>query len=143
MQYKKIIITITILIIISVLSYLSLFKDNLVQSGSRVEVNRTINIPKIVVPKKSIEFSITKDRNDNISFIGIFQDSNASNGILELLDKDKLEQKIKIDAKREENQEVISLVKKILSKFTENYIEWSLVYKDRKLLVSGDTTNGG
>jgi hypothetical protein len=140
MQYKKIIITITILIIISVLSYLSLFKDNLVQSGSRVEVNRTINIPKIVVPKKSIEFSITKDRNDNISFIGIFQDSNASNGILELLDKDKLEQKIKIDAKREENQEVISLVKKILSKFTENYIEWSLVYKDRKLLVSGDTT---
>ncbi len=87
MQYKKIIITITILIIISVLSYLSLFKDNLVQSGSRVEVNRTINIPKIVVPKKSIEFSITKDRNDHISFIGIFQDSNASNGILELLDR--------------------------------------------------------
>jgi len=137
-MYKKIIIT--VLIIISALSYLFLFKDNGVQNKSRVEANRTINIPKIVIPKKSIEFSITKDRNDNVSFIGIFQDSNTSKGILELLDNGKLKHEIKIDAKREKNQEVISLVKKILSKFTDSYIDWSLVYKDRKLLVSGDTT---
>ena len=141
MKYGQI-FTIIFLLSLSIALYFSItFKSNI---NREMEINRTIkpiNIPKIVIPKKSIEFTINKDKYGLIQFHGIFSTTITPKKIAKLLDSDNLKYQIQIDSKREENNATIPFLKKLLNRFTDSYLNWSIVYRDRKLLISGKTTD--
>ncbi len=140
MKYKQILIII-LLLCLSIISYLFIQKKSkmtTVQSDLNKSIKK-IDIPKIIIPKKSMEFTINKNEDGNISFIGTFSIPETAKNIAKLLDTNRLKYQIKIDNKREDVNETLLLIGKVLKRFTENYINWSIVYKDRKILVSGET----
>jgi len=130
MPYIKI-ITIFVLTIISIISYM------FIQQTKHCIVPKKIELPKIEIPKKSIRFTITKDKNNNIEFTGIFKEAKTPREIAKLLKNSHIEHEIKIDKRLANSDKVITLIKKILNQFDNSYKEWSIVYKDNKLLVDG------
>ncbi len=129
MLYIKI-ITIFLLIIISIISYIFIERDK------QDVVPKKIELPKIKIPKKSIEFTITKDKDNNINFRGIFKEAKTAKNIAKLLDNSHLEHEIRINSRLLDSNKIITLLEKILKQFNKNYIEWSIIYKENKLLVS-------
>jgi hypothetical protein len=129
MPYIKI-ITIFLLIIISIISYISIQRDK------QDVVPKKIELPEIKIPKKSIEFTITKDKDNNINFRGIFKEAKTAKNIAKLLDNSHLEHEIRINSRLLDSNKIITLLEKILKQFNKNYIEWSIIYKENKLLVS-------
>jgi len=130
MPYIKI-ITIFVLIIISIISYM------FIQQTQQATVPKKIELPKIEIPKKSIRFTITKDKDNNIEFTGIFKEAKTPKEIAKLLKNSHIEHEIKIDKRLANSDKIITLIKKILNQFDNSYKEWSIVYKDNKLLVDG------
>lgn len=132
---KKIIII--ILILLSIIAIIL----QLTQNNNKPQSKSKTNIPKVIVPPKSIEFTITKDKDKNINFIGRFSNSKIPKDIARLLNSNRIEHKIIINPKLSNNQEAILLVAKIITRLTDSYNNWSIIYKDNKLLISGKTTN--
>jgi len=130
MPYIKI-ITIFLLIIISIISY------TFIQQTKQNVVPKKIELPKIEIPKKSIKFTITKDKDNNIEFKGTFREAKNPKEIAKLLKNSHIEHEIKIDKRLANSTKVIILIKKILNQFDSDYREWSIIYKDNKLLVDG------
>ncbi len=141
MKYKQIPIII-LLLCLSIVLYL--FIQDKSKITTKPELNTTIkkiDIPKIIIPKKSMDFSISKNKDKNISFRGTFSIPTTPKEIAKLLDNSILNYQIKIDNRREDVNETILFVKKILTKFTDSFTTWSIIYKDRKLLITGKTTS--
>ena len=141
MKYKQILI-ILLLLCLSIVSYIFIKQTS--KTSIKVDLNstiETIDIPKIIIPKKSMEFTISKNRDGNISFIGIFSTSQTPIEIAKLLYRDKFQHQIKIDTKREDSNITIPLIEKVINRFTDSYMQWSIVYKNKKLLINGKTTN--
>jgi len=130
MPYIKI-ITIFLLIIISIISY------KFIQQTKQDVVPKKIELPKIEIPKKSIRFTITKDKDNNIEFKGTFREAKTPKEIAKLLKNNLIEHEIKIDKRLANSNKIIILIKKILNQFDNSYREWSIIYKDNKLLVDG------
>jgi len=130
MPYIKI-ITIFLLIIISIISY------TFIQQTKQDVVPKKIELPKIEIPKKSIKFTITKDKDNNIEFRGTFREAKTPKEIAKLLKNNHIEHEIKIDKRLANSTKIIILIKKILNQFDSSYREWSIIYKDNKLLVDG------
>ena len=129
----KQIIIIIVLVILSIGSYILVLRDK-----SKTE---SIKIPEIVIPKKAITFKIIKGENNQINFRGIFSDRNISKEILGFLNGYKIVENITIDKSREIDRDIILFIKRVLKKLDSSFIEWTILYKDRKLLVSGKSTN--
>ena len=141
MKYKQIVVII-LLLVLTITFFI--FTGYTPEVNSRVDLNKnshTIKIPKIIIPKKSMEFTITKDKEDTINFIGTFSNSEIPKEIAKLLNNERLKYQIKIDDTREDNNKTLFTIQKILTRLSDNYLNWSIVYKERKLLVSGETTN--
>jgi len=130
MPYIKV-ITIFLLIIISIISYI------FIQQDRENTVPMRIELAKIEIPKKSIKFTITKDKDNNIEFKGTFREAKTPKEIAKQLKNSHIEHEIKIDKRLANSTKVIILIKKILNQFNNSYIEWSIIYKDNKLLVEG------
>ncbi|HHB94281.1 MAG TPA: hypothetical protein ENK88_03965 [Campylobacterales bacterium] len=97
-----------------------------------------IELPKIKIPKKSIQFTITKDKNSNIDFRGIFREAKTAKIIAKILNSRRLEHEIRINKELSNSDKITTLLLKIIKQLSNNnYIEWSIIYKDNKLLVSG------
>ncbi|MCK4440639.1 MAG: hypothetical protein KAU90_01445 [Sulfurovaceae bacterium] len=129
MPYIKI-ITVFLLLIISIISYM------FIQQEKENIVPTKIEIPKIKIPKKSIEFRIIKDKDNNIDFKGVFKEANTVKIIAKALNSSNLEHEIRINNRLSNSDKIITLILKILNQMNNNYIEWSIVYKNNKLLVS-------
>ncbi len=129
----KKIITIFILLIIIITI---LFQKNIYNN-----YKKNTNIPKIIIPQKSIEFIITKKENNELIFNGIFAKIETPKQIAKFLKKYHIEHQIEINPKLSPNQKVISLIEKILPKLVNSYKNWKIIYKNDKLLVSGKTAN--
>ena len=133
-MYKQILIII-VLLILSIGLYILTLKE---KDKSKIE---TIKIPKIVIPKKSIRFKITKNQDNQINFKGTFLDKNTSKEIMEFLNKYRVIDNITIDKNLERDRDIIIFIEKILKRLDSSFIEWTILYKDRKLLVSGKSTD--
>jgi len=134
MPYIKI-ITIFLLIIISIISY------TFIQQTKQDVLPKKIELPKIEIPKKSIRFTITKDKDNNIKFKGTFREAKTPKEIAKLLKNNHIKHEIKIDKRLANSNKVIILIKKILNQFDNSYREWAIIYKDNKLLVDGRCVN--
>jgi len=130
MPYIKI-ITIFLLIIISIISYI------FIQQIKQDIVPKKIELPTIEIPKKLIRFTIKKDKDNNIEFKGIFREAKTPKEIAKLLKNSHIEHEIKIDKRLANSSKVIILIKKILNQFDNSYREWSIIYKENKLLIDG------
>jgi len=140
-KYKQIVVII-LLLVLTITFFI--FTGYTPEVNSRVDLNKnshTIKIPKIIIPKKSMEFTITKDKEDTINFIGTFSNSEIPKEIAKLLNNERLKYQIKNNDTREDNNKTLFTIQKILTRLSDNYLNWSIVYKERKLLVSGETTN--
>ncbi len=128
-MYRQIFIII-ILLILSIGVYILIVKE-------RSEIENRIEVPKIVVPKKSITFKIVKSQNGEINFKGTFVDENSSKEIKKFLNGYRVLSDITIDKNRETDRDIILFIEKILKRLDSSFREWTILYKDRKLLVSG------
>ncbi len=73
-----------------------------------------------------------------IFFNGDFNDTESAKGFLELFSNYKVVSKVLLDSSLKDNREVTSFTKRVVLKFLENRLpEWSIVYRDRKLLIEG------
>jgi hypothetical protein len=137
MKYAKIVIIFLLLLILALGASLLLKKT---KESDNIIKNEKISIPKIELPKKSIAFSITKKEN-NIIFEGDFAQKNTPISIAKLLNHLNLSHKININPALLQEEETIILLEKILKRFVENCTEGSILYSDKKLLITGKTTN--
>ncbi len=135
-MYKQIFI-ILVLISLSIGIYILIEKDKN-RYRDRIE---TIKIPEITIPKKSIRFKIIKNQNNQINFRGIFSDKNTPIEIINFLNQYSIIDNIKIDKSRKTNRNILIFIKKILKKLDNSFLQWTIVYKDKKLLISGKTTD--
>ncbi len=129
-MYKQILIII-VLLILSIGLYILTLKE---KDKSKIE---TIKIPKIVIPKKSIRFKITKNQDNQINFRGTFVEENTSKEIMEFLNRYRVIDNTTIDKNLERDRDIIIFIKKILKRLDSSFIEWTILYKDKKLLISG------
>ena len=137
MKKSKLIIII-FLLILSLGIYISNQQNSIEEHTQKAT---KITVPKIILPRKSIEFSIIKNRDNQIDFSGAFAKKETPMNFAKLLKYKEIQHKIFINSKLDRNQEVISLIEKILNIFSDKYKEGSIIYKDRKLLISGKTMN--
>ena len=109
----------------------------------KMGVNRPLkDIPKVEIIKE-FNFSISQDRYKNILFSGDFNSTDSAKEIVELLKDFKLNSKIALDSSLRDNREVIIYTKRIIKKLIDGtLLEWSIVYRDRKLLIEGKSFNG-
>ncbi len=131
-MYRQILIII-VLLILSIGLYILTLKDE-----TKIE---PIKIAKIVIPKKSIRFKITKNQDNQINFRGTFLDENSPKEIITSLNRYRVIDNIKIDKKLESSRDIIIFIEKVLKRLDSSFLEWTILYKDRKLLVSGKTTD--
>lgn len=106
----------------------------------KVEISQNI-VETIVIPKKSIEFSIFKNNNNEYIFSGVFSKEDTPKMLVENLDMKKLKHDIHINSGLQYDKNVIFLGKKLLKELVDNYVEGSIVYKKKKLLISGSVKN--
>ncbi len=104
---------------------------------SKPEKSQNIKIKPIVIPKKSIEFSIFKNNNNEYTFLGVFSKEDTPKLLVKDLDIRNLQHDIYINHELKYDKNVIFLVKKLLKELVDNYVEGSIVYKKKKLLISG------
>ncbi len=130
-MYKQIVI-IFILIVLSISVFI------LIEQDKNRYIDKIVKIPEIIIPKKSIRFKITKNQNNQIIFKGIFSDKDTPIEIIKFLKKYSIKEDIiTIDKSRETNRDIIIFIKKILKKLNSSFIQWTILYKDKKLLISG------
>lgn len=101
------------------------------------KVPQNIKIQPIVIPKKSIEFSIFKKQGNEYAFSGIFSKEDTPKILVKKLDMKNLKHEIYINPELKYDETVIILGKKLLKELVNNYIEGSIVYKNNKLLITG------
>ena len=140
--------TVLIFILITILSIGGYFilEQNKISSSSlentlQVSVVKNITIAKIVIPKDSIEFTILKNKNSEYTFSGIFAKEETPKILVKDLNLEKLTHDISINSGLEYNKNIIILGKKLFKELVNNYIEGSIVYKKRKLLIKGSVEN--
>ncbi len=141
MKYIKYIVLVALLILlccsIYLIKYNAQFRGYM---GLGESVSKISEIPKLEI-EKEIEFSIVKNRYKNLLFSGKFSNPETPKEIAELFDKE-IVYKVVIDTSLKVNREVVEFTKKIIGKLNNHLSEWSIVYRDGKLLVEGKTTDG-
>lgn len=135
---------ILILILVAILSiggYIILEQNNISNSNlvnvPQVPIAKKITIAKIVIPKDSIEFTLLKNKENEYMFSGIFSEEDTPKILVKSLNLDKLTHDININSELEYDKDVIVLGKKLFKELVDNYVEGSIVYKKRKLLIKG------
>ena len=136
--------TILMLLLIMILSiggYYIWTQDNISKSRlndmSKAQITQNIKVPRIIIPKKSIEFSIFKNKNSEYTFSGIFSKEDTPKMFVRNINMEKLKHDIHINSELAYNKEVVLLSKKLLNELVYNYIEGSIIFKKNKLLVTG------
>lgn len=135
---------ILILILVAILSiggYIILEQNNISNSNlvnvPQVPIAKNITIAKIVIPKDSIEFTLLKNKENEYMFSGIFSEEDTPKILVKSLNLDKLTHDININSELEYDKDVIVLGKKLFKELVDNYVEGSIIYKKRKLLIKG------
>ena len=135
---------ILILILVAILSiggYIILEQNNISNSNlvnvPQVPIAKKITIAKIFIPKDSIEFTILKNKENEYIFSGIFSKEDTPKILVKSLNLDKLTHDININSELEYDKDVIVLGKKLFKELVDNYVEGSIIYKKRKLLIKG------
>ena len=127
-------ILIVILLIVLSISFL-LFNRDIINLNSSSRVQNSI--PKVEIVKE-FNFLISQNRYKDIIFNGEFNSTSSAKEIANLLSDFKVISKIVIDKSLKDNREVLFYVKKIIRKLIDkNLLEWSIVYRDKKLLIEG------
>ena len=103
--------------------------------------DQNITIPAIVVPKRTMEFKIEKIDDSVLSFAGVFSKEECIKNISNLLANKKILYDIRVDPKLVDNKEIILLMDQILPIIRDRYTTWLIFYKNRKLLIDGETTS--
>jgi len=135
---------ILILVLISILSIGGYFiwTQNEISGNQARYVSQAIpKIEAIVISKKSIEFTVVKNKNNEYTFSGVFSKENTPKVLVEHLNMKKLKHDIYINSELEYDENVVFLVKKLLKQLIDNYIEGSIIYKKDKLLILGSVKN--
>jgi len=101
------------------------------------EISPIIKVKTIVIPKKSIEFNIVKNNNNEYTFSGVFSKEDSPKRLVKNLDMKRLKHDISINSELQYDKNVIFLGKKLLKELVDNYVEGSIIYKNKKLLISG------
>jgi len=132
-------IVVIILLLVLYISYLSLGERLLKEQISPPQPIK--DIPKVEIIKE-FEFSISKDRYNNILFSGDFNSTDDAKEIVSTLGECEIVSKIVLDKSLIDNIKVIEYTKKIIKKLqNKDVLEWSIVYKDKKLLIEGKSFN--
>ncbi len=134
------------LIIILSLGLLSAIFYYFSTSASINEVSKEgivpIEIAPIVIPEKSIEFSIEKRENGGlVSVVGNFSSEQSLKTITTLLVNEKIYHEVIVDPILVDDEEVLVLLYKVLPILSEQYSRWFIRYKDHKLLLDGLTSS--
>ena len=135
---------ILILVLISILSiggYFIWTQNKISESQARYVSQAIPKIEEIVISKKSIEFTIFKNKNDEYTFSGVFSKEKTPKVLVENLNMKKLKHDIYINSELEYDENVVFLAKKLLKQLIDNYIEGSIIYKKDKLLILGSVKN--
>ncbi len=109
------------------------------QKENKVINDLKITIPEIVIPSKSIDFTIEKKSTGIISFSGNFSKEEAPKKIFTLISNEKIVDNIIVNSNLEYNNKVLTLVYKLLPIIKNNYTIWLIRYDKRKLLIEGNT----
>ncbi|MCK5854122.1 MAG: hypothetical protein KAG56_02785 [Sulfurovaceae bacterium] len=140
--------TVLMLILIVILSIGGYFiwdennvSNNRLKNIPKIENIQNIKVEKIVIPKKSIEFSILKKINNEYIFSGIFSKEDTPKILVENINMKKLKHNIHINNGLAYNKEVVILGKKLFKELIDNYAEGSIIFKKNKLLVTGTVRN--
>jgi hypothetical protein len=132
--------TVLIFILIAILSiggYFVFEQNNTLDNSSVLPLTKSFTIPKIIIPKKSIEFIFIKNREGEYTFSGIFVKKDSPKNLVKNLNFENLTHDISINSSLEYNQDIILLAKKLFKELVNNYIEGSIIYKNNKLLIKG------
>jgi len=132
-----------ILVVLSIVLCCSVYflKDEIFR-GENLDSNLS-KLPSAIPPldlEREMEFSIVKGRYETLIFKGKFSDPNTPKNIAKLLNKNIIS-KIIIDKDLKENREIVEFTKEIISKLNNKLLEWSIIYRDKKLLIEGKTAN--
>ena len=140
--------TILIFILIGILSiggYFILEQNNALNNSSTVPfpkpLVKSLTIPKIIIPKKSIEFIFIKNRQGKYTFSGIFGKEDSPKYLVKSLNFENLNHDISINSSLDYNKDIIILAKKLFKELVNNYVEGSIIYKKNKLLIKGSVKN--
>ena len=117
--------------------YIILDQNSILNDKSNLPVVKNITIEKIVIPKKSIEFTIVKNIENEYTFSGIFSKEETPKILVKNLNLEKLTHDITINSGLAYNKDIISLGKKLFKELADNYVEGTILYKNRKLLIKG------
>jgi len=133
----NVILMLILIIILSLGGYFIWTENKIVENQVKYTSPVIPKIEAIVISKKSIEFTLVKNKNDEYTFSGVFSKENTPKVLVKYLDMKKLKHDIYIKSELKYDENVVFLAKKLFKQLIDNYIEGSIVYKKDKLLISG------
>jgi len=137
---KKIVLFLLFIALVALIYLLTVDTRPVLTAVKESEQSRQ-NIPSLNIPKKSIEFSVTKRLNGQIEFIGSFAKRETAVKLAEQFQKESLIYRININHALVEDRELIELIEKLLKIFIESYDEGEIIFKQHKLLISGKVSD--